>query len=111
MTRVDFTNTGPSQVPGVVAMTITDAACAGADLDPSRDAVVIIINADKVSHTITVTGASGFTLHAALQSSADAVVKTASATGAAFTVPARTTAVFEQLRGGARGTGLPCNTK
>jgi pullulanase len=111
MSRVDFVNTGTGQIPGVIAMTITDGACGGADLDPARDAVVVILNADKVQHVITVPGASGFQLHALLQASADPVVRTASASGTSFTVPARTTAVFEQLQGGSRGAGLPCNTK
>lgn len=111
--RVDFNNNaGPSQVPGVIVMTITDGACGTAnlpDLDPARDAVVVIVNPDKVAHTMTVAGASGFTLHTVLQSSADPVVKTASASGTSFSVPARTTAVFEQLQGASRGAGLPCN--
>jgi pullulanase/glycogen debranching enzyme len=111
--RVDFqNNAGPAQVPGVIVMTITDGACGALnlpDLDPARDAVVVIVNPDKAAHTMTVAGASGFTLHAVLQSSADPVVKTAAASGTSFTVPARTTAVFEQLQGATRGVGLPCN--
>ena len=112
MKRVDFKNAGSAQVPGVVVMTITDGACGVAnlpDLDPARDALVVIVNPDKVAHTMTVAGASGFTLHTVLQGSADSVVKSASASGTSFTVPARTTAVFEQLQGAARGAGLPCN--
>jgi pullulanase-type alpha-1,6-glucosidase len=111
MTRVDFFNTGPGQIPGVIAMTLTDAACAGADLDPVRDALVVVLNADKVAHDVTIPGASGFTLHTVLQASTDPVVRTASVSGAVFTVPARTSAVFEQLQGGSRGSGLPCNTR
>jgi pullulanase len=95
----------------VIAMTITDGACAGADLDPTRDGVVVIINADKASHAVPVAGASGFTLHSILAASSDPVVKTASFAGGTFTVPARTTAVFEQLQSGAQGAGLPCNTR
>jgi hypothetical protein len=51
-------------------MTITDGTCAGADLDPARDALA-----------------------------------------ATLTVPARTTAVFEQLLSGAQGAGLHCNPR
>ena len=108
--RVDFqNNAGPSQVPGVIVMTITDGTCAGADLDPQRNALVVIVNPDKAAHTLAVVGASGFTLHPVLQSSADPTVRTASAAGTQFTVPARTTAVFEQLQSGAQGAGLACN--
>ena len=111
MTRVDFQNGGSTQVPGVIVQTITDGTCAGADLDPAREAIVVILNADKVSHTMTVPGASGFALAAIQASGADAVVKTATATGTSFTVPARTTAVFEKAQSGAQGAGLPCNTR
>ncbi|HSB21204.1 MAG TPA: pullulanase-type alpha-1,6-glucosidase [Anaeromyxobacteraceae bacterium] len=110
-TRVDFLNYGPAQVPGVIVMTITDGTCAGADLDPGRDALVVILNADAASHTMTVPGASGFALHPVLAASADPVVRTAAAAGADFTVPARTSAVFELPQAGAQGAGLPCNTR
>jgi pullulanase-type alpha-1,6-glucosidase len=111
MKRVDFLNAGPSQVPGVIVMTVTDGTCAGADLDPKRDALVVIINATTSPQTMNVPGASGFTLHTVQQASADNVVKTqAVVSGSSFTVPARTSAVFEQLQTGAQGTGLPCNT-
>jgi pullulanase-type alpha-1,6-glucosidase len=115
MTRVDFLNGGPSQVPGVIVMTISDGACAGADLDPARDALVVVVNADRFSHSMTVPGASGFALHPVLAASADPVVKTATVAGTAggqiFGVPPRTTAVFEQPQAGAQGAGLPCNTR
>jgi pullulanase/glycogen debranching enzyme len=109
--RVDFLYAPPNDIPGLIVMTITDAVCGGDDLDPARDALVVLVNADKQAHTVTVPGASGFTLHAALAASADPVVKTASVSGADFTVPARTTAVFEQLQRATRGAGLPCNTR
>ena len=115
--RVDFVPVDPTAAPGVVVMTVTDgtdASCGSpplADLDPARDAVVVVVNADVASHAVTVPGASGFTLHPVLAASADPVVRTASAAGDTFTVPARTTAVFERLQGGAQGTGLPCNTR
>lgn len=110
MKRVDFLNYGASWTPGVLVMTVTDGTCAGADLDPAREAVVVIVNADKVAHDLTVPGASGFALHPVLAASADAVVKTSSVSGAVFTVPARTTAVFEKAQSGGQGTGLACNT-
>ena len=108
--RLDFANAGVGQVPGVIVMTLTDGTCAGADLDPARDALVVVVNADKVSHAMPVAGATGFTLHTVQQGSADATVRTASFASGTFTVPARTTAVFEQLQSGAPGAGLPCNT-
>ena len=117
MTRVDFLNSGTGQtppvVPSMIVMTITDGtACPGvADLDPARDALVVIVNADKASHPMSISGSTGFTLHTVLKNSADPVVRTASFSAGTFTVPARTTAVFEQLQSGAQGAGLPCNTR
>ena len=43
--RVNFLNAGPDQVPGLLVMTITDGACAGDDLDPALDGIVVLINA------------------------------------------------------------------
>jgi pullulanase len=111
MSRVDFLNGGPAQVPGVIVMTITDGTCATADLDPARDGLVVIINADKVSHDMMVPGGAGAVLHPVLAASADPVVRTASVAGEVFTVPARTSAVFQLPQTGAPGTGLPCNTR
>jgi pullulanase len=115
MKRVDFLNGGPSQVPGLIVMTLTDGSCAGADLDAGRDALVVIVNPDKAARSFGIAGAAGFTLHPIQQGSADPVVRTASFASAGgtgtFTVPARTTAVFEQIQAGAQGPGLPCNTR
>jgi pullulanase/glycogen debranching enzyme len=108
--RVDFANAGAAQVPGVIAMMVTDGACAGADLDPARDALVVILNATPQPQTIAVPGATGFTLHPIQAASADGVVRGASFASGSFTVPARTTAVFEQKQTGAQGTGLACNS-
>ncbi|TMA26277.1 MAG: DUF3372 domain-containing protein, partial [Deltaproteobacteria bacterium] len=104
MSRVDYSNAGPSQVPGVIVMTITDGTCAGTDLDPARDAIVVVVNADKASHAMPVSGATGFTVHT------KSTVTGASFSNGTFTVPARITAVFEQLQSGGQGAGLPCNT-
>ena len=110
-TRVDFPNAGPGQVPGLIVMTITDGACAGADLDPARDALVVIINADKQAHDYAIAGATGFTLHPVLKSSADPIARTSAFSAGKFSVPARTSAVFEQLQSGGQGAGLACNTR
>jgi pullulanase-type alpha-1,6-glucosidase len=111
LARVDFLNSGPTQVPGVLVMTIADGTCAGADLDAARDGIVVVVNADKAAHTMTVPGADGATLHAVQQASADATVKTAQVSGNQLTVPARTTAVFDVPQSGDRSGGPPCNTR
>jgi pullulanase-type alpha-1,6-glucosidase len=109
--RVDFPHAGKGQFPGLIVMTVTDGTCGGAEIDPARDAVVVIVNADKQPHAIAIPGATGFTLHPVLQGSADPVARTSSFAGGTFTVPGRTTAVFEQLQSGAQGAGLACNTR
>ena len=38
-------------------------------------------------------------------------MKTSTFAAGTFSVPARTTAVFEQLQGAAQGAGLACNTR
>jgi len=88
---VSFHNTGSSQTPGVIVMKLTDTSD---DLDPSRNAIVVVFNATDSEQTMTVNGASGFSLHPVLQSSADTVVQGASVSDSDFTVPALTTAVF-----------------
>jgi pullulanase len=113
MTRLDFHNVGPSQVPGLIVMSISDGTCAGADLDPQLDGVVVLVNANDEAQTFALPGAAGYALHAVQQASADAVVRGASFDGgnATFSVPGRTTAVFVQAQGGTQGAGPACNTR
>ncbi len=112
--RLTFFAGGAEQVPGLIAMGITDGSnCPNpvSDIDPTYDAVLAIFNANDEAQTVTIEGASGFALHPALAGSADAVVQTASfdEATATFSVPARTTAVFVDAQEGAQGAGLPCN--
>jgi pullulanase len=109
--RVDFHNGGPQQVPGVIVMTISDGSCAGADLDPERHGIIVVVNASKGGQTLEVAGASGATLHPVLQASADPVVRQASVSGSQVTVPARTTAVFQVPASHGAGASFPCNTR
>lgn len=111
MTRVDFHNGGPNQIPGLIAMSITDGTCAGTDLDPNVEALMVIFNANDEAQTLAVTGASGFELHPLQVTSTDPVVRTASFTGETFSVPARTTAVFVKTQSGAQTDAFPCNTR
>jgi len=101
MERVKFFNVGPSQIPGLIVMAISDEV--GRNLDPRLKSIVVLFNADKVAHSVPVPGYQGkqMKLHPVQQSStADLVVKSSSfdsATGS-FNVPPRTTAVFVQNR-------------
>jgi len=114
--RVDFANGGPGQIPGLLVMTVTDGTCAGDDLDPARDGLVVLVNASDEAQVFPLAGTplegrTGFTLHPVQQHSADPLVCHASFDGAAFTIPPRTAAVFEQVQHGAQGDGLACNDR
>ncbi len=92
--QVAFYNTDNTH-DGLVVMVLTDAG-----LDPNYESIVVLFNANKITQTYTIgaMAGQGFTLHPVHLDGVDAdpVVQTASfnnSTGA-FTVPARTTAVF-----------------
>lgn len=96
--RVQFFNQGSGQQDAFIIMGLSDAN--GTDLDPNYEYILVLFNANKVQQTYTNSIFTGlnFTLHP-LQADgidADSVVQSSSfnnGTGA-FTIPARTTAVF-----------------
>ncbi|MES2151500.1 MAG: alpha-1,6-glucosidase domain-containing protein [Pseudomonadota bacterium] len=92
--RLGFFNTGPTQVPGVVAMRIDGNGYAGANYA----SVVVLFNVDKVARTLTVDALKGkvLRLHPIQQASDDALPKQASYDSAAgsFSIPPRSTVVF-----------------
>jgi pullulanase-type alpha-1,6-glucosidase len=94
--RLQFYNTGPNQIDGLIVMSLTDIS--GTDLDPEYERVVVLFNAADQTQTITLPDLAGhsLTLHPVQLDSHDPIVKTAgfkTDTGQ-FTVPARTTSVF-----------------
>jgi pullulanase-type alpha-1,6-glucosidase len=93
-TKVKFVNTGPDQIPGVIVMQLDDTV--GPDVDPAHQMVVVVFNTTKSAVTVTDKAFAGmtFTLHPVQMDSADAVVRTATFADGAFSVPARTVAVF-----------------
>jgi pullulanase len=105
--RLQFLNTGPEQIPGVIVMSLSDTV--GDDLDPTADRLVVIFNADDEPITFAVPdwaaqeGGAGreMALHPVLAASADATVLESSwdSDTGTFTVPGRTTAVFVQPQG------------
>ena len=99
--RLTFGNTGPSQTPGLIVMSLSDAVAGAADLDPKYEGMQVLFNAtdEAVTYTDASLAHAAIKLHPVLRRSADRVVRTASfaaATGT-FTVPARTVAVFVDL--------------
>lgn len=99
--RLQFHNTGPDQLPGVIVMSLSDLT--GEDIDPNFDMVIVVFNAtpDEVSFTEAATTNLPFSLHPVQQNSVDEIVKTAvfDNVSGTFTVPAWTTAVFALPQG------------
>jgi pullulanase-type alpha-1,6-glucosidase len=92
--RVQFYNTGPSQVAGLIAMGID--GCTDGDFVPPEGALMTIFNANDEPQTLNLFGSEAWTLHPVLADSTDPVVKTAKHDANGFYVPARTTAVFRR---------------
>jgi hypothetical protein len=86
----------PGVAPGVIVMLIDDRL--GPSVDPARSALVVVFNATPFPTTQFVPAAAGagFELHPLQASGPDPVVRSATFTcgSGAFTVPARTAAVF-----------------
>lgn len=91
-----FANTGPDEIPGLIVMNLANPA--GQIIDSNYDRIVVLFNARPEAVTFAEVSAQGlpFELHPLLGKAQDAVVKQSQfdpASGA-FTVPARTAAVF-----------------
>jgi len=100
--RLKFYNTGPGQVPGLIVMGLADA---DGSVDRRHDQIVVLFNATRERQSFTVGDFAGrrFRLHPVQRHSHDPDVRSASfdrASGA-FSVPARTAAVFWTTRPGA----------
>ena len=93
--RVSFPGSGPASTPGVIVMAIDDRA--GTDLDPGSEGVVVVFNASPgpTTQSVPSLAGTGFELHPVQAAGEDPVVKQATYDDGAFTVPARTVAVFE----------------
>jgi hypothetical protein len=112
--RIDFHNVGPDQTPGLIVMSITDGACAGADLDPVKDDIAVLINATDEQVTFDATGTplagKPWGLHRILEEGTDPLRAQMSFAADIFTVPPRSTAVFLDVQVDAQLEGI-CNDK
>ena len=107
--RLDFHNTGSTQIPGVIAMSLDDGVSAGSDLDENYQALVVIINSTPQALTnFTINNASDFELHPLLIDGIedDAILAGASFSESGFSVPARSAAVFVKTQSDSQGEGL-----
>ena len=102
MARLQFSNTGASQIPGLIVMRLSDEVVGLPDIDGAYEQVVVLFNATDEPQTYTMSDAIGqaFRLHGVQENSADSVVQGATYAVASgqFNVPARTTAVFVKVQ-------------
>ncbi|WP_279463119.1 pullulanase-type alpha-1,6-glucosidase [Aeromonas dhakensis] len=116
--RVDFRNTGPDQVPGLIVMTVDDGINAGADLDPVIDGLVVMINAtnapqsigdfrDGNDQPIDLTSLQLSPAH----HGGESIARDAAVNGGTLTLGAWSAAVFVKPQSGAQGSGLPVGKK
>ncbi|HGE8267496.1 TPA: pullulanase-type alpha-1,6-glucosidase [Aeromonas hydrophila] len=116
--RVDFRNTGPDQEPGLIVMTVDDGINAGADLDPTIDGLVVMINATNAPQSISDfrDGNDQPIDLTSLQLSpahhgGESIARDAAVNGGTLTLGAWSAAVFVKPQSGAQGTGLPVGKK
>jgi pullulanase len=97
--RLRFHNTGPNQLPGLIALSVADA---DGGVDRAHDRLVVIFNANGQAQTLTIAELQGksLVLHPLQALSLDPVERTSSfnRTTGAFSVPGRTAAVFWSWR-------------
>jgi pullulanase len=91
--RVAFHNTGPDQIPGIIAMTISDGVCAGESLDPNLDGILVLFNSHIEPQTIDL-GLQGIKLHPSHLESADPIVRDIEINSGSFVIPPLTSAVL-----------------
>jgi len=107
--RLAYHNTGPDQIPGIIAMTLSDGVCTDQNLDQNYDGILVLFNADIEERTIDLK-LEGMTLHPIQQNGSDSIVKNASAQNGEFTIPALTTAVFVKPTVNDSRGDFPCNS-
>ena len=99
VSRLEFLNTGPGQVPGLIVMALADD---DGGIDRQRQRIAVLFNATDDPQSFAAPSLAGFAfaLHEEQQASLDPVVATASfdAATTTFSVPPRTTAVFVAQR-------------
>jgi len=93
--RLRFHNTGPAQLPGLIAFSLSDEA---GSVDRRHSLAAVLLNANDEAQTLQVPEVAGqpLVLHPVRAASGDPVVRTAvfDAASGSFIVPARTAAVF-----------------
>jgi pullulanase len=98
--KLKFHNVGPSQIPGFIAMQLSDESAPY--VDGKYKNIVVLFNATKTVQSLSLATLTGkeYKLHPILKESKDSLVQSSSYVGASgtFNVPPRTTAVFVERR-------------
>jgi len=105
--RVAYHNTGPDQVPGIIAVSYSDGTCAGEELDSNLDGVLIIFNSSLEEQSIELPF-TDMTLHSIQKNGTDELAKESRVENGTFTVPGLTAAVFVKEQNGDQGEFV-CN--
>lgn len=105
--RVRFHNTGPDQVPGVIAMSISDGVCAGEVLDENHDGILVLFNSDLMAQQIYI-GIPGLDLHPILAEGTDTHLHHTGISNGTITIPAHSAVVLIKHQNGEQGS-FPCN--
>jgi pullulanase len=105
--RVAFHNTGPDQQPGLIIMSISDGSCAGADLDPELDGIMVLYNADikTVAYNYDFTG---FELHPIQKNGADGMLHDLHPESGSINIPPLSSVVLVRPQQDAQGSFI-CN--
>jgi hypothetical protein len=95
---LSFYNTGPDQIPGLIVMNLKDTK----NIDLNYKEIVVLFNARPTPVKFIDPAFAGkkFELHSVQQNSSDVLMRDSKfdSTNGEFTIPGRTTAVFNILR-------------
>jgi pullulanase len=105
--RVTFHNTGTEQVPGVIAMSISDGTCAGDVLDENLDGILVLFNSDLLAQQIFI-GIPGLDLHPVHANGMDSMLYSTGISNGTVTIPAHSAVVLIKGQDGEQGS-FPCN--
>lgn len=95
--NVQFMNTGPQHVAGLIVMKINDVNVGDTtkgQLDPNYDSIVVIFNNNATSQKISIPQANKYKLHPVQRNGFDDIVKQTHIADTTVTIPAYTTAVL-----------------
>ena len=106
--RVVFHNSGSEQEPGIIVMSISDGSCAGNDLDPDLDGILVIFNAKNTEFEYRA-DLSEYKIHPVLSNGADQRMHTLTVGGQGIFVPPHSSVVLIKPQQGGTQGAFSCN--